>query len=108
MVFPNGSPLLHLSLRSLHLGERFHRLVEAPRGEYELLHVFNFGLNVFCSELELPGVDGLEAAGEVSVGAARGKVVDGGSGEVEVLEALRAGEGEEEALITGVEFRDEF
>ena len=54
------------------------------------------------------GVDGLEAAGEVSVGAARGKVVDGGSGEVEVLEALRAGEGEEEALIAGIEVRDGF
>lgn len=108
MVCPNGSPLLHLPLQSFHLRQRLHRLVEAPCGAHELLHVLNFALHVLCSELELPGVDGLEATGEVAVGAARGEAGDGGGGEVEVLEALGAGEGEEEALIAGIEVRDGF
>jgi len=36
------------------------------------------------------------------VGAAGGEAGDGGGGEVEFLEPLGAGEGEEEALVAGV------
>jgi len=42
------------------------------------------------------------------VGASGGEAGDGGGGEVEVLEALGAGEGEEEAFVAGVEIGNGF
>jgi len=42
------------------------------------------------------------------VGASGGKAGHGGGGEVEFLESLGAGKGEEETLVAGVEMRNGF